>query len=199
MRRASTRRAERSASVPLWTGPQREHIALRDLADCLLEAYDSVAHRAHEIYLERGAQSGGELDDWLAAERELLHDLSVHVEDSARCVYASAYIPRMRGAVISVGIESSWLAIVVHPEATVVEGAEAIPAELHECFPDAEDDAPAAREEAPVRFGKKRVSAARAFSIQQLPAPVDRTRSVAVFSKGVLGIRMPKLTLANKQ
>jgi len=30
-----------------------------------------IRRRAYEIYLERGEQSGRELDDWLQAEREL--------------------------------------------------------------------------------------------------------------------------------
>lgn len=30
-----------------------------------------IAIRAHELYLERGAEDGHELDDWLRAEREL--------------------------------------------------------------------------------------------------------------------------------
>lgn len=30
-----------------------------------------IRHRAYEIYLERGAQPGHELRDWLQAEREL--------------------------------------------------------------------------------------------------------------------------------
>ena len=30
-----------------------------------------IRRRAYEIYLERGAQSGHELEDWLQAEREL--------------------------------------------------------------------------------------------------------------------------------
>jgi hypothetical protein len=30
-----------------------------------------IRRRAYEIYLERGGQPGGELDDWLQAEREL--------------------------------------------------------------------------------------------------------------------------------
>ena len=32
---------------------------------------DLVAMRAYELYLERGAGDGRELDDWLTAEREL--------------------------------------------------------------------------------------------------------------------------------
>ena len=34
---------------------------------------EEIRRRANEIYLERGEQSGGELDDWLQAERELEH------------------------------------------------------------------------------------------------------------------------------
>ena len=32
---------------------------------------EEIRRRAYEIYLERGEQPGGELDDWLQAEREL--------------------------------------------------------------------------------------------------------------------------------
>jgi Protein of unknown function (DUF2934) len=33
--------------------------------------HDQIKRRAHQIYLERGARPGNELDDWLRAEREL--------------------------------------------------------------------------------------------------------------------------------
>ncbi len=32
---------------------------------------DRIASRAYEIYLERGGGDGRDMDDWLAAEREL--------------------------------------------------------------------------------------------------------------------------------
>ena len=32
---------------------------------------DEIAQRAYEIYLTRGGGHGGELDDWLEAERQL--------------------------------------------------------------------------------------------------------------------------------
>jgi hypothetical protein len=32
---------------------------------------EEIRRRAYEIYVERGEQSGRELDDWLQAEREL--------------------------------------------------------------------------------------------------------------------------------
>jgi hypothetical protein len=31
----------------------------------------AIARRAYEVYLERGAEAGHELDDWLLAEAEL--------------------------------------------------------------------------------------------------------------------------------
>ena len=33
---------------------------------------DDIARRAYDLYQERGAAPGGEVDDWLRAERELL-------------------------------------------------------------------------------------------------------------------------------
>jgi len=33
--------------------------------------HDQIERRAHQIFLERGARPGNELDDWLRAEREL--------------------------------------------------------------------------------------------------------------------------------
>jgi hypothetical protein len=33
---------------------------------------ERIKRRAHELYVERGNQSGSELDDWLQAEEEIL-------------------------------------------------------------------------------------------------------------------------------
>jgi hypothetical protein len=33
---------------------------------------EAIATRAYELFLERGSQSGRDLDDWLQAERELV-------------------------------------------------------------------------------------------------------------------------------
>jgi len=36
-----------------------------------LSTPEQIGRRAHELYLERGGKDGGDLADWLAAEREL--------------------------------------------------------------------------------------------------------------------------------
>jgi hypothetical protein len=47
----------------------RQHEVLESLASA--PAREATARRAYELYLARGATPGYELDDWLAAEREL--------------------------------------------------------------------------------------------------------------------------------
>lgn len=37
--------------------------------------------RAYEIYLQRGGENGNELDDWLAAEKELTESLQMDTSD----------------------------------------------------------------------------------------------------------------------
>jgi HSP20 family molecular chaperone IbpA len=100
------RRLERTCCVP-----QRECVPLRDLTDCLLQAYDHVAHRAYEIFLDRGGRPGGELEDWLCAERELLSELELDCEESSEFVRAMGSVPGFTGEEISIGIEPHWLVI----------------------------------------------------------------------------------------
>jgi hypothetical protein len=38
-----------------------------------------IAHRAYELYCERGCQDGHDIDDWLQAERELRDSVRLHV------------------------------------------------------------------------------------------------------------------------
>lgn len=44
-------------------------------------ARDRIALRAYELYLARGAADGGDFDDWLAAERELVGSSAQHGSD----------------------------------------------------------------------------------------------------------------------
>ena len=43
--------------------------------------HEEIAQRAFEIYLKRGGESGGELDDWLAAEKELTESRETGVSE----------------------------------------------------------------------------------------------------------------------
>jgi HSP20 family molecular chaperone IbpA len=89
----------------------RECIPLREMTDCLLQAYDSVARRAYQRFLKRGGLPGGELNDWLCAERELLRSLAVDLEDAGDSLSALASVPGLSGGEVEVGIDSRWLVI----------------------------------------------------------------------------------------
>jgi hypothetical protein len=66
--------------MPLQT---KEHRNLRPIANSPAQAesaetsaadsprHEEIRIRAYEIYIERGAQPGHDVDDWLQAEREL--------------------------------------------------------------------------------------------------------------------------------
>ncbi len=90
----------------------RENIAVHDITDCLIEAYDCVARLAYEKFVARGAQAGGELDDWLTAEHELLDNLPADIQDSGENITALVSVPGLHAAQIKIGIESRWLVIV---------------------------------------------------------------------------------------
>lgn len=51
---------------------ERPQPAVVTLADAL--AQEEIARRAYRLYLERGGQDGHDVEDWLGAEAELLHD-----------------------------------------------------------------------------------------------------------------------------
>jgi len=61
-KRSSAKTAVRQGS-PTGTVPK-----LRDVSS---PSREEIATRAYEIYLQRGAAPGRELEDWLQAEREL--------------------------------------------------------------------------------------------------------------------------------
>lgn len=96
--------------------PLRENVAVRDITDCLIEAYDCVARLACEKFVARGAQAGGELDDWLTAEHELLDNLPADLQDSGEFITALVSVPGVHASQINIGIESRWLVIVSRRE-----------------------------------------------------------------------------------
>jgi hypothetical protein len=49
--------------------------------DKKVPTHEEIPARAFEIYLKRAGGSGGELDDWLAAEKELTESLQMDPQE----------------------------------------------------------------------------------------------------------------------
>jgi hypothetical protein len=60
-----------SSDSPKPVRPSKKANGTPDSATEPFNSPDEVARRAYEIYQRRGGNHGADLDDWLAAEREL--------------------------------------------------------------------------------------------------------------------------------
>jgi HSP20 family molecular chaperone IbpA len=179
----------------------RETITLGDPTDCLLDAYDFVAQRAYDNFLAHGAHPGGELQDWLDAERQLLLNFPVDIQESNDFIYALASVPGATAARISIGIESRWMVILVrqpreHPQMVPASPGAAGDSDTvrsehlgaeSKSSPESQWDAQ--RSPDPSQDDRRTTS----VCVMGLPHDVDGTRSIAVLADGVLGIRMAKL------
>lgn len=65
----------RESRVPTPSAPERpEPEEPGVVMPTQISSREEVARRAYELYLERGGQDGHDVEDWLGAEAELLHD-----------------------------------------------------------------------------------------------------------------------------
>lgn len=58
--------------------------------DGKLPTAEQIERRAYELYLERGREDGHDLEDWLAAERELTELSEASASDVPRALAAAA-------------------------------------------------------------------------------------------------------------
>jgi HSP20 family molecular chaperone IbpA len=214
-RSAGAARGASSGTASSTNSALRECIPVRDMTDCLIEAYDCVARLAYEKFVARGSQSGGELDDWLNAEHELLDNLAVHIEDQGDSISALVSVPGLHAAQITIGIESRWMVIVGRREsvdesdsgsddassndAKIDQFSRAVHSHVQTARISAASFALSpefhARRQAAAANGseaEQREKPPHLFSILELPAEVDPTRAVAVLADGLLGLRVPK-------
>jgi hypothetical protein len=70
--------APRRRAGTVITMPTAESNVLAENQSAVVPDHD-IAHRAYELYCERGCQDGHDIDDWLQAERELRDSVRHHV------------------------------------------------------------------------------------------------------------------------
>jgi len=77
-------------------GPQAKSMSINRTLDSIRHVNGSVARRAFELFQSREQKHGGDLDDWLRAESEVLHSTHVDVEDCDEVIVVRAEVPGFR-------------------------------------------------------------------------------------------------------
>jgi HSP20 family protein len=161
--------AEKSAAVQLVKEPAAAKPAtldnLFDRADLML---DAIARRAYDIFTSNGSLFGHDLDDWLRAERELLHPVHIHVTESGDALEVKAEVP---------GFSEKELEINVEPRRVVISGKRETK-----------------KEEKKGKTVYSEISSDQMLRVVELPAVVETEKVTAVLKNGMLDITLPKST-----
>ena len=160
--------------------PNLERVASRD--DRTLPIFaefdgitDRIRQRAYELFRAHGLYDGGDLDDWLAAEREVCWPSAElrESEDEFRCSIALA------------GFEADDLTVTATPTEIIVK------AEQHRAAVEAEKDEGDTPETETVHWSDFHYE--NVYRRIGLPAEIDVDRVSAEFKHGMLTITAPKL------
>jgi hypothetical protein len=209
--RTETRREEGLIVVRPKAAAASESVTLCDFAECLLQAYDGVARRAHQKYMARGYKRGTENDDWLASEQELGLQMQADVTVSEKFVHAMVSLRGKHSAEVCVAIEGKWL-LVLDAQEFACQGVPAIALNAMEWNSEAgradaardwpwmgslvgcrENAGEAWSEEAEERESLRMRWGSQPFCLVELPMEVDRARTVGVLAEGTLALRMARV------
>lgn len=181
----------------------RELVPLKDVSDCLRDAYQDVKQYAHQRYLSRGGNSGSALEDWVSAECEILAPLAADFKIDGSYVRVLTSMAGFRVEQVSVGIETNWLLLRAfrregcvwsHPIGSDGAFNRNVPMRagiLHDCQGDLRH-ASLEKEPSCASPSSAQTGSLGLFALFKLAIKVDWTRSIAVLCNGVLGIRMAK-------
>jgi HSP20 family protein len=98
---AAVRRAEEPAKV----------VKYGSIFDQIDETFNMLARRAYEIFDGNGRIFGRDLDNWLQAERELLHPVALNITENDEAFTVKAEVPGFTEKEIEVSFENGRLTI----------------------------------------------------------------------------------------
>jgi HSP20 family protein len=143
-----------------------------DLFDRMGKIYDSVAHRAFELFESNGRSFGRDVENWFRAEAELLHPVHVHISDTEGGLAVRAEVP---------GFTAKDLEISIEPRRLTISGK---------------------RETKEERKDKKVIyqehCSDQIMRVIALPVAVDGEKASATIKDGMLEVNMPKAAPAKK-
>jgi HSP20 family protein len=162
-------------TVPVKKSPAPASLKLvppADLFDRMGKLYDSVAHRAFELFESNGRSLGRDLEDWFRAEAELLHPAHVDISETGEGLAVRAEVP---------GFTAQDLEISIEPRRVTISGK---------------------RETKEERKDKKIIYQERCsdqiMRVIDLPVAVDGDKAAATVKDGILELNVPKAAPAKK-
>jgi HSP20 family protein len=132
------------------------------------ETIDAVARRAFDFFEANGRRFGRELEDWLRAERELLHPLFLEISETDGALTVDVEVP---------GFTEKDVEISLEPRRLTISGTRETTEE---------------RKKGTTVYSER--ASNRIFRVVELPADVDTASAAinATYDKGVLTITLPK-------
>lgn len=142
-------------------------VEVESLFDRMRHVYDAISQRAHALFQGRGETEWRAIDDWLRAENELLHPLSVEMFESDGDVTVHVDVPGFKAEDISLSVEARKLTIAGKREET--------------------------SERSKGTLVYKERSSNEFFRSLSLPADVEPGNAEATLSNGVLTLNLKKV------
>jgi HSP20 family molecular chaperone IbpA len=134
------------------------------------ETFNALTHRAYEIFNSNGRIFGRDLDNWLQAERELLHPVALNITETDEAFTVKAEVPGFTEREIEVAVEQGRLTITGQRESSKEE-----------------------------KKGKTVCAESRAdqiLRIVDLPCDVEAGKVTATLKNGELELTVPKVAKA---
>lgn len=162
------------STVPIKKSPAPglQLVPPADLFDRMAKVYDSVAHRAFEIFEHNGRSFGRDLENWFRAEAELLHPVHIDIAETEGALSVRAEVP---------GFSAKDLEVSIEPRRLTITGK---------------------RETTEERKDKKMIYQERCsdqiMRVLDLPVAVDGDKASATIRNGVLELNLPKAPAPKK-
>lgn len=132
--------------------------------------YNGIARRAFEIFEGNGGIAGRDLDNWFAAESELLHPVKINMSETDKALTVQAEVPGFTEKDLEICVEPSRLTITGKRETT------------------------AKQEKAKAVYQEYQSN--EILRVIDLPAEVDNEHVTTTLKNGMLELQMPKATKA---
>lgn len=149
----------------LATKRAEEPKAVTTLIERMDEIFDAISRRAFNIF-EGDRVFGRELDNWLRAERELLHPIHINLAESGESLEVKAEVPGFNENELEINVEPRRLTIAGKRE-TKKEEKKGKTVYAEECSD-------------------------QILRVLELPAEVEADKVTATLKNGVLQLTLPK-------